>query len=365
MSWRTSSETADISGYNFFQTAYLDTVSNRIVSYSDTGGVKVNKYVKDTSVRYKKMLDEMFFRGIAGDTYLTKNGYNFTEINPTIGDSPYYKGIKKIGNRYFVPGVVTGQYVLYVFYSDDLETWTNTNIHCERNVISGIDNVVISNHGTYQKYKYSTDAGATWSDSPALGIDILSLTYLSSGKVAIYYEENDPMEGTNTHKIKLLDGLTSATGTSYTVFPTDNYSEILITEMVEYQGHLYFIVFDNNSWVSSFRKLNLTTGVVAEIGTQYDMGFWNITTGAGEVIANSDFTYPYNVISTTALPTLPGEIAEIYSIFYDSYNRISVIGTVDNGIEIVTNKYSYEGGHWTRNLVTGYSGFYGWRQISK
>jgi hypothetical protein len=256
MNWRTASTTTDTSGGILFQTAYTD-ATGRITSFS-SGDNEIRKYWKPSTLEviYKKIIAPLLFSSGTSIKY-SDDGYNFTNITVAIGSANTPAAPRKIGNKWFTTAFDFGDTKLYS--STDLSTWTEAKTGCA-NPFGGSGNTILVKSSTAGKYHYSTDGGATFTESEDLSVVISQVAYFG-GKVVIFFQESD---GPNKiGKVKVLEDFADTTGTDYTIIDSEfTYDEMFATSPIETNGKLFFSGTSGNYMTTTLYEMTNTTGTI-------------------------------------------------------------------------------------------------------
>lgn len=217
MGWNNATETADISGSSFFQTAYVNIDTGRIASFTNSSlGIKVDKYVSadKTKIIYKSAkVSKLLLWNPTANKYSLANGSstNFSSpATPTgasftrVAGKPYYS------SGYWYTSSTTGS----IYRSSNTTSWTL--VATTSNAVSqfasdenGNMMAVMFGQGIILK---STDGGATWSNSSLLPANAAPGNAYFTG--VVYYESKFVILSYN-YSSTYISSIANVSSTSY------------------------------------------------------------------------------------------------------------------------------------------------------
>jgi hypothetical protein len=218
-SFRTATTTADTSGASFFQRAFLDE-SGAIVSFDGSvGKLEVEKYWNPTALEviYQKIIRKIFAVEISTtNLYESQDAKEYRSIESSgLGFYGIPAPPQKAGSRYFV--AAQDGYAFYIYYSDDFANWTKKEEIGGLTSFSAYGSNIVALSDNLGKIKYSSDSGATWTESGTIGASVyVGCMMFSNGKVGLLFGDtsNDPDV---QPKVKILSNFNDTTGTDYAI----------------------------------------------------------------------------------------------------------------------------------------------------
>lgn len=267
MTWRTAIETNDTSGFQLFQTAYIDANGN-IESFT-SGTNRVDKYISNDYLSLKYILNVpnnyfYTFRSSSNtDFYKSKDGITYTEVTSDGNLDFAHEYLGKIGSRIYVTGFTGGS--PKVFYSDDEgTTWSSFNATNYTN-----SRFVISNNGSaiyLAKYigLLFKVTGTTWTQlSQPSSFNLTSVCHDGTRLI---------ITGFNSSTYQREIHYSTNDGSSWTL-TSDNIDpdQYIPSDLKYYNGEYYLLTFDSFGYVNEiFKSSSITspswTSIVGNIG---------------------------------------------------------------------------------------------------
>jgi len=322
MSWREAVETSDTSGFQLFQTAYIDANGN-IESFS-SGTNRVDKYISNDYLSLKYVLNVPYsyyyaFRSaVTNDWYKSKSGSSYDMVTKTAFVPSEYLG--KIGNRIYVTGYDAPTWK--IFYSDDEgTTWSSfasTGLTLARIIVAntGTDIFVAEYDG--QLFKIN---GTTWTQITIPTSLVLTTVCWDGTRLII-----GGIDG-NTY-VREIHYSTNG-GSSWTQVGTDNLDEsIYYISDVKYKDGVYYAIMCDTSTNFIYTCTDITNPT------------WSSVTGAFGYNSNPDgkilaIIAPDKIL-TSILETSGTYVYHSARLYYWNGTNNLQLSTYDDGAISVT-----------------------------
>lgn len=239
--WRTAASSADISGYSYFQTQFLNTTTNLI---SPTGTLEVEKYVRSSpaSVVYKKVENLVLHN--SDITNRSKDGITFVSNDYPTSHAGFVRLQKS--NGVYVAGFVDYSPTTYsVKTSTDFSSWT---------VKKNDAYIIFTSPGLwlapdaldFEIFYYSTDNGETWTTSSYVTTsDAVQGMLLIEGKVVLLKKIFDSDLGQTLLNFEVLDTPDATSGTLYKLTDIYNPEFNFVETKEDDSGRIFMIIEDN------------------------------------------------------------------------------------------------------------------------